>query len=76
MQILHKDGSEWQWKNNLAYYNTATVRAVKSFIVQAPVVKKGTFKKGKSISCYQQVELEQGHRLTDGLMDGQNDVLK
>ena len=34
-------GLEWKWltlTNTLAYYNTARITAVKSFIVQAPVV--------------------------------------
>ncbi len=33
LQILDEGGGEWQ--NTLAYFNMATVRAIKSFIVQA-----------------------------------------
>jgi len=32
--ILDEGGSEWQWKT-LAYYDTTTTMAVKSFMVQA-----------------------------------------
>jgi hypothetical protein len=35
-QILDLGGSDWHWQNTLAYYNTAKITAIKSFIVQAP----------------------------------------
>jgi len=35
-QILDKSGSEWKWQYTPAYYDMASIMAVKSFIVPAP----------------------------------------